>query len=270
VILLPPPSITNYVVDIYDITNTIQSANVSSVPSYQRWRQIFKTDFNITITPPLQPGQSITFDLTVQNISQIKPYIWSNSVSFNDGDYRMGDADIYGLTVKKNNVTLSPISINPTIPTAPTSANDFQTSATNSVCKDQFDWSNGGNRILSLGASITPQKDYILYQSSTTSTWSVTITNGDIISGTFTTEIFESVFGASNPGWNLWTPPNTYIVNNWRQCETLKNISTISVTNLSSVLPSCTNVQVNYNSNIVNDVFCLRNPFAAGCFQGAP
>lgn len=256
--LSPAPTITQYIVDIYDITTTIKSTNISSNPSslWPRFQQILKTNFNINISPALTVGQSITFDLTVQNVAFIKPFIYEG---FNPpGYYRMGDAYTYGLTVQKNGNTLSPQTTNVTTPSIP-SFSSLPNS--NGPCKDIFSFQPGnGSTVVSFGLN----KDYQVYQSSTTVTWNVTMTQSDIISGTFTSEIIESGFGTSTGSQFNWTengqnPPFP------NPCETLKNVETISITNLTSVLPNCSNVQVNYNSQIVNDVFCLRNPTTFPC-----
>jgi hypothetical protein len=257
--LSQPPPITNYIVDIYDITTTIKSANISTNPSslWPRFQQILKTNFNVTIFPLLTAGQSITFNLTVQNVAFVKPFIYEG---FNPpGYYRMGDAYTYGLTVQKNGSTLSPLSTNVTTPSIPPFS-----SLPNSdgPCRDIFSFQPGnGTTVVSFGLN----KDYQVYQSSTTVTWNVTMTQNDVISGTFTSEIIESLIGAGPVGAQFnWTengqnPPFP------NPCETLKNVETISITNLTSVLPSCSNVQVNYNSSIANDVFCLRNPTTYPC-----
>jgi len=259
VTLLTAPTITQYIVDIYDITTTIKSTNISSNPSplWPRFQQILKTNFNINITPALTGLQSITFDLTVQNVAFVKPFIYEG---FNPpGYYRMGDAYTYGLTVQKNGNTLSPQTTNVTTPSIPPFSS---LPNSNGPCKDIFSFQPGnGTTVVSFGLN----KDYQVYQSSTTVTWNVTMTQNDTISGTFTSEIIESLTGAGTVGAQFnWTengqnPPFP------NPCETLKNVETISITNLTSVLPSCSNVQVNYNSSIVNDVFCLRNPTTFPC-----
>lgn len=253
VTFIPPVPSTIYTIDIYNTTTIIQSNNVSSPLVAPRYKQILKNNFSVVITPALQPGESITFDLNLNHIAQIKPYIFDCTNFTNNGVYKMGDSSIYGIDVKQNNISLSPTSI------ITNSGNLPNTSApnTNGTCTDNFDIYTLGTETM----SCTFGKDYQTFVSGITETWTISVTNNDIIDGSFTTEILESTFGALYPSWNNYNGGSqTIVLSNWLNCETLRNDQTISITNLEYVLPLCSDVQVNYNIVTTNDVFCLRNP----------
>jgi len=258
VVLQPPIPSTVYTIDVYNTTTVIQKTNVTTGSLPPRYKQILKNDFSVVVTPSLQPGESITFDLLIDSVSQIKPYIWDCTGIRGDGYYKMGDSSIYGISVLQNNISLTPTSF--TI----NSGNSPNTSApnTNGTCTDNFDIYTQGIETM----SCTFGKDYQTFISGESRTWTISVTANDVVDGTFTTEIFESTFGALSPSWNNYNGGAQTIVNsNWLQCETLRNDQTISVSNISYTLPLCSDVQVNYNTITTNNVFCLRNPNDSQC-----
>ena len=262
VVLQAPISSTVYTIDVYNTTSVIQKTNVSTASFPPRYKQILKNDFSVVVSPSLQPGESITFDLTIDSISQIKPFIWDCTGIRGNGYYKMGDSSIYGVSVLQNNTSLSPTSsiIN--------SGNNPNTSApnTNGTCTDNFDIYTQGIETM----SCTFGKDYQTFISGETKTWTISVTVNDVVDGTFTTEIFESTFGALSPSWNNYNGGlQTIVPSRWLQCETLRNDQTISISNIEYVLPLCSDVQVNYNTIVTNDVFCLRNPNDSQCGSGS-
>jgi hypothetical protein len=253
--LLTAPSVINYSLTINGITNAIQTGNISNT-TLQRYKQILKTDFTINVNPQIPVGESITFKVNVNETSNIKPFLYAAGTS--PGTFRVGDSYGYGLQITKNGIPLTPVNTTTVIPPPP---NPSILPNSTGICEDKT--------AIAVGQSIWSQqfpfisttlgKDFQLYQSSTTTTYNITIQNGDTITGTIYSLIEESVFASQK---YPWYQPNssTLIQNNFLNCETLINNQIISINYVTDTLDSCSNVSVNNNYTVKNDVYCFRNP----------
>jgi hypothetical protein len=257
---------TTYSFDIGLTESVLFNGNIStsSLPRYKR--QIQYT-FSITVTPQLQPGESISFDFNVRNNSFVRPYILDAQLLGRDGFYKMGTSGIQNLVVKKNGVTINP-SVSPT--------NQIVDNATCTLpytsgpCLDQFSiLGPGGNTLTSVCATGLPniKYQYATFHSAGTSTYTINYVSGDVITGTFIGEVVEDVWPTQN---TTFTIPNGPTYNhNFLQCQTLKNISTIEINSrVNDVLLPCNTLTLPDPKSKTVDIFCLRNPNSPGCFVG--
>lgn len=260
VVTLNPANLgTNYTININRLTTILQEGNIAPpAASYQRYERVVKIDFSVTISPPLNAGDSITFDLIINNTSSIKPYIYDNTGNMiPPGTRRMGDAFISGLVVNKNGAVQSPSSNNTTQSPQPPLGGYVNPGTP--PCLDNFDHTQGGIR----NFSWTFGGNYVVFQSATTTIYTITMTQSDTITGSFISTIKESIFAVTTPnfiGQGTILRPNT-----WLQCETLNNVHTISVDVVTYNLNTCADPQ-SFSNQSTNDIFCFRNTNDPRCF----
>lgn len=242
---------------------TIQTLDYGNTPGKPVYRYIRRLNFSITIIDdnglPLQPGESVTFDLGQNNNSFIRPFIWSHQ---NPGTYgpRVGNVDTQNMTLVKNSTTLSPSSSGGNVLSNPTTQ---QNEDQRNICRDQFDINlGGGQRLTSENFFVNPAPNlapYITFSSAGTINYTgINYQAGDVITGYVDSVLEESTFINSQPiNWTTNLPMNTYFL----ECELLRQINTISISNvvLSSSSP-CDTIDSRSRITMDTNISNIRNP----------
>jgi len=256
----PAVSNTTYQVGISQQISFPTVVSLAPVGSnYTRFRVERSISFNVTINPPLQQGETITFDLFHNVNSSIRPFIWvSQDTPSYQNIYNMGIAKNQSIQVFKNGVLQ--------IPTTPIVDQILSTPLTppsNPVltCLDTFDLNQGGTRKTSIAAQSTPNVPYVTFTSGGTNTWStLTMGFGDVLSGTAISIVEESTFGTISPTYLNWVT-NLQTPKNFLPCEILRNLDTITISNISlNSSQTCANVIGSPQVLLETNIITARNP----------
>lgn len=250
----------SYTLSIAIQQQTLFNGNISNTPR-PRYKKELKYTFSVSVTPALQSGESIDFELIVQDDSFIRPFIFD---AYNMGEpspiYNMGEAYIYNLVVKKNTTTLSPVNV---------------VSGRYSPTCDPLETNNGGvcnDVVYASICSANPRLPYTTLHSGNTRSYAVQLNAGEIITGSFNSYLQESYFGTQT---TTVTNPNVsspIYVHHFLDCEKLFIIKTISIgQRINANLLPCNNILVPPPVYRNNDILCLRNPNLPACgSQGTP
>lgn len=248
----------------YDFIISVQQQLTSngnvSISSRPRYKKTINYTFSVNIVPSLQAGESITFDLSVQSNGFVRPYIYDSQLLGRDGLYKMGTAGINSLDVKKNGISISPSG---TLNQVISPVCDPSETTNGGVCVDNFSI-DLANDLTSVCATSPSPLPYTTFHSAGTTNFTIQVTAGDSITGSFTSNVEEDVWATQT---TTYTRPGGQIVqNNFLSCETLKNVVTISVGGrpLGNLLP-CNSLTLPPSVSRDNDIFCLRNPGSPGC-----
>lgn len=253
---------TNYLVGITQQVSYPQIVALAPPgANYTRFRVERSTTFTITINPPLQVGESITFDLFHNVNSSIRPFIWvSQDTPSYQNIYNMGVAKNQSIQVFKNGILQSP--------TTPISDQILSTPLTPPsspllTCTDTFDLNQGGSRKTSIAAQSTPNVPYVTFVSGGTNTWnSITMDHNDVINGTIISYVEESTFGTVSPTYLNWVT-NLQTPKNFLPCEILKNLDTITISNITlNSSQTCANVTGSPQILLETNISVARNPSA--------